>query len=131
VNLADSDVLVDVLRDHRSSAEFLRPYIRNAEVCTSIIVFGELQEGLFYDKVDKDAAARALSEVLAGIPVISIDEDTAREFGRLRFDLRSRGLLLPDNDLWIAATALRHDATLVSRDSHFDRIPGLKLLRPA
>jgi predicted nucleic acid-binding protein len=29
----------------------------------------------------------------------------------------------PENDLWIAATALRHNLTLITYDAHFDRIP--------
>ena len=36
---------------------------------------------------------------------------------------------MSDNDLWIAATALRHGLTVISRDKAFDRIPDLKLLR--
>jgi tRNA(fMet)-specific endonuclease VapC len=33
--------------------------------------------------------------------------------------------VIPDNDLWIAATARQHELTLVSRDSHFSEIPDL------
>ena len=36
---------------------------------------------------------------------------------------------MSDNDTWIAATALRHDLTLISRDKAFDRVPDLKLMR--
>jgi predicted nucleic acid-binding protein len=44
--------------------------------------------------------------------------------------LRRQGNLIPDFDLLIAATALRHDLTLVTRDTaHFERIEGLQLLR--
>jgi predicted nucleic acid-binding protein len=35
-------------------------------------------------------------------------------------------MLIADNDLWIAATALAKDLTLVTRDQHFSRITGLK-----
>jgi predicted nucleic acid-binding protein len=37
-------------------------------------------------------------------------------------------MLIPDMDLLIAATALEHDLTLVTRNlSHFSRIPELRL----
>jgi predicted nucleic acid-binding protein len=36
-------------------------------------------------------------------------------------------LALDENDLWIAATARQSRATLVSRDSDFQRIDGLKV----
>jgi predicted nucleic acid-binding protein len=38
------------------------------------------------------------------------------------------GLVLNENDLWIAATALALGATLVSRDTDFSRIDGLLVL---
>jgi tRNA(fMet)-specific endonuclease VapC len=61
--------------------------------------------------------------------MIAPDVAIARRYAEIRSYLRARGLLIADNDLWIAATALTHDLTLVSRDAHFDRIPGLRVLR--
>jgi predicted nucleic acid-binding protein len=34
---------------------------------------------------------------------------------------------LPDNDIWIAALAIQHELTLVSRDKHFKEVSGLKV----
>ena len=51
-----------------------------------------------------------------------------RRFARLRGELRQRGLLIPDPDILIAATALTHNLTLVTRNRrHFERIPDLPL----
>ncbi len=37
-------------------------------------------------------------------------------------------MLIPDADLFIAATALHHDLTLVTRNlKHFERVPGIRL----
>src|ERR1039457_3155497 len=36
------------------------------------------------------------------------------------------GTGVPDNDLWIAAVAIEHDLTLVTRDRHFDKLPQLR-----
>ena len=45
--------------------------------------------------------------------------------------LRRQGQLIPDLDLLIAATALAHDLTLVTRNRHhFERIPDLRLHSP-
>jgi predicted nucleic acid-binding protein len=41
-----------------------------------------------------------------------------------------RGLPLDENDLWIAATSLSLEATVVSRDSDFQEIEGLALVEP-
>jgi predicted nucleic acid-binding protein len=52
----------------------------------------------------------------------------AERFAWLRSALRRQGMLIPDMDLLIAATALEHDLTLVTRNlSHFSRIPELRL----
>jgi predicted nucleic acid-binding protein len=40
------------------------------------------------------------------------------------------GLPLDENDLWIAATALAIDATLVTRDTDFRSIEGLNQVNP-
>ena len=54
--------------------------------------------------------------------------EIAERFASLRATLRRQGQPLADMDLLIAATALEHDLTLVSRNAlHFARVPGLRL----
>ena len=49
-------------------------------------------------------------------------------FANHRARLRNTGLLIPDFDLAIAATALEHDLTLITHNRrHFGRIDGLRL----
>jgi len=36
------------------------------------------------------------------------------------------GKPMPINDIWIAAIAVQHDLTLVTRDAHFAAVDGLK-----
>ena len=51
-------------------------------------------------------------------------------FGVVRGDLQRRGQTIGDPDILIAATALHHDLTLLTRNlRHFTRIPGLMLYR--
>jgi tRNA(fMet)-specific endonuclease VapC len=40
--------------------------------------------------------------------------------------LRIKGRPIPENDIWIAATARQHDLTLVSRDRHFAEVDNLR-----
>jgi predicted nucleic acid-binding protein len=42
-------------------------------------------------------------------------------------NLKRRGRLLPDADILIAAVAMTYNLTLVTADSHFDRIEDLKV----
>ncbi len=44
-------------------------------------------------------------------------------------DLSERGEPIGAHDLWIAATALVHELGVATRNaSHFDRVPGLRVL---
>jgi predicted nucleic acid-binding protein len=70
------------------------------------------------------ARLRRLSAILAAAPVISIDQAVATSYG----ELRAASGRHPTNDLWIAATALAHDLTLLTADR---RQAGLPLVRVA
>jgi len=79
-----------------------------------------------------DDTRRAISivtcGVLASMALRGISERIVQRFARIRGDLRLRGLLIPDADLLIAATAVHHDLTLVIRNlKHFTRVPGFTL----
>lgn len=57
--------------------------------------------------------------------VLSCDEETAARYAELKLQLKKQGTPIPINDVWIAALAIQHQATLFTRDSDFDRIPQL------
>jgi tRNA(fMet)-specific endonuclease VapC len=57
--------------------------------------------------------------------IVPCDLSVAREYGRLKQSLRERGRPIPENDMWIAATAKCHDMVLVTRDRHFHEIEDL------
>ena len=48
-------------------------------------------------------------------------------FGWLKYQLKLAGTPIPINDVWIAAHAIETGSMLITFDSHFDRIPGLRL----
>jgi predicted nucleic acid-binding protein len=54
----------------------------------------------------------------------------ADRYASVKISQQRRGLPLDENDLWIAATALVMEATLVSRDSDFQGVEGLALVEP-
>ena len=59
------------------------------------------------------------------VEVLRCDEDTALHYAELKMQLKRQGTPIPINDVWIAALALQHRATLFTRDSDFERIPQL------
>ena len=88
------------------------------------VVVGELYHGP--EKSGRPADNRKrVDEFAAATVVRPCDVETAREYGRIKDPLRRKGRPLPENDIWIAATALRHGLALATRDAHFQTVDGL------
>ena len=51
-------------------------------------------------------------------------------YASVKIERQRQGVALDENDLWIAATAMALDATLVSRDADFAGINGLAVVAP-
>ena len=49
----------------------------------------------------------------------------AEKYGLLVKNLRSTGTPFPTNDIWIAAVALSQGPSLLSGDTHFEKISGV------
>lgn len=92
------------------------------------VALGELYFGAMKSR-RVNANRQRLEEFVAASNVLPVDAATARIYGEVRERLRSIGRPIPENDLWIAATALQSGLALVTRDSHFEHVNGLKIER--
>ena len=63
------------------------------------------------------------------VQLIPVGLETADAYALIYRSLRQQGTPIPSNDLWIAASCLEHGALLFSLDAHFERVPGLRLVR--
>jgi predicted nucleic acid-binding protein len=123
--LLDADWVISFLNGRANAVELITT-LADDGLAISIIAWGEIYEGLL-GKPDPERHIAQLTAFTQTVDLLVPEVTTASRYAHLRSVLRARGLLLPDNDLWIAATALVHDLTLVTRDRHFQRIPDLKL----
>ncbi|MEO7001777.1 MAG: PIN domain-containing protein [Ktedonobacterales bacterium] len=89
------------------------------------IALGELYVGAYGSPTREDEAVRDIDALATGMTILATDTLTAPIYGRAKSDLKRRGYAMPDNDIWIAATAMQHGLTLAARDTHFDLIGGL------
>ena len=94
------------------------------EVFLPSVVLGELHYGAARSG-KSDANAARVDEFAGSCTVLPIDASTARRYGQVKGQLRTRGRPIPENDVWIAACALEHGLILVTRDGHFDEVEGL------
>lgn len=96
------------------------------EVHLSSIVLGEIRAGfLLGNKTEQNE--RVLQKYLEGPRVFidKIDANTAHHYAVLKRLLRDEGKPIPSNDLWIAASAIQHQLSLLTLDAHFSYIPLL------
>lgn len=93
----------------------------------SAISVGELHTGVLVarDSAAQAARLRRLAEVLAHATVLEIDRSVAARYG----ELRAASGRAPTSDLWIAATALAHDLTLVTADDGQAALPLVRTQR--
>lgn len=112
---------------HRKGDPALVNMIDNADaVFVSSITLGELYFGAY--KSGRIEANLADTEQLASSgAVINCDVGTARVYGLTRHQLRAKGRPIPENDVWIAAVALQHNLTLLTKDEHFKSVDNLPL----
>lgn len=88
-----------------------------------VIALGEIRTGFLLG--GRQAANEAeLLEFLAHpvVEVLNVDHDASRHFAEIVVDLRRAGTPLPTNDIWIAASAIRAGAVVVTYDRHFEEI---------
>ena len=98
------------------------------EYFVSSTILGELFYGAFNSTNVNDNIGR-IESFLANSGLLPCDAATSQIYGEMKTELRRKGRPIPDNDIWIAASAKQHSLTLVTRDVHFDDVDGLPVIR--
>jgi predicted nucleic acid-binding protein len=127
--LVDSGWLIDAFLGIPTAVNLL-DQLRDEGLAVSIVSYGELFEGALGAPDPATELAR-FRRFLARLALLPLNDSIMERFARLRAELCRPGQLIPDLDLLIAATAMHHDLTLLTRNvRHFARIPKLKLYPP-
>lgn len=101
------------------------------EIAVSVITAAELQLGVLRARDPSSRATRlaTLSRVRAAYPLLPIDDATASCFARLADEQLRAGRKPRRHDTWIAATAMRHGAAVLTQDADFDTFASVEILR--
>lgn len=97
-------------------------------VYASAIVIGELEAG--FRGGTRYAENLALLDRFLGKPTVEIlpvRRETGDCFGRIKQALKAKGTPIPVNDVWVAAQCMETGSVLVTYDSHFGVVDGLRL----
>jgi len=121
--LLDTNIISALFKGDVSVAN----HIDKSEVYLSSIVIGELSYGAEYSiKVEQNLAN--IKKLISAYNVLAIDDETALIYGKIKANLRRKGTPIPENDIWIASSAIQYKLKLSTRDKHFQEITSLKVL---
>lgn len=123
----DTNILIALQKLEPAAFGHYQQALMSTPVLIPSVVRYEARRSLLAPQYAKRLAQ--LDHLLSGHAVLGFDEQAADIAADIYHQLRAAGQLIEEADLMIAASALRHNATLVTRNtSHFQRIPKLNLL---
>jgi len=120
--LLDTNIVIALFANDASVKQQI---IQAREVSIPATVIGELFYGAFKSGRSKANIAK-LEGFATANTIIGSGLETGKQYGKIKHRLRKKGTPIPENDIWIAAIAMEHDLTLVSRDEHFTKVVDLK-----
>jgi len=122
----DTNILIRFLERGKDYSALFSRFDR---LLISAVVNGEYRAGA---DPDTDAGRRRLAAIDAlmsspSVEFVPVGQQISAQYAAVFRQLRGQGTPIPQNDIWIASTALVCDATLCSADDHYKRVAGLKL----
>jgi tRNA(fMet)-specific endonuclease VapC len=128
--LIDIDWVIDVLHGYGAALQTLIDLAPQG-LAVSFISYGEPYEGAYYARNPQTELA-GLAAFLQGKDLLPLTVAIMDRFAIVRGQLTPhQRRQIGDMDLLIAATALTHDLTLVTRNfADFQLVPGLSIYSP-
>jgi tRNA(fMet)-specific endonuclease VapC len=120
----DSSVVVPYFRRDPAIGQQIR---NHRDLYVSVTVVGELYCGAYLSS-NQPKVLNEIRSFLNGVAVLSPTDATANHYGKIRAALAKAGTPIPENDIWIAATAIEYNLPLAARDEHFKFIAGLNVI---
>ena len=124
-SILDTNVIIRIIKGDNVVASEAR---KLKSIHSSTVVIGELLFGSEKSQ-QKQSNRDNYMHFCLSYPVLDVTKEVAAEYGRLKCELQAHGNIMPENDMWIAATALANDMAAVTQDKHFEHIPDLKVIK--
>jgi tRNA(fMet)-specific endonuclease VapC len=120
--ILDTNGLSALVEGDPGIESFLR---KAAQIAIPVIVLGEYRYGISHSR-KRQIYEQWLTEYLSDFRILGVDEPTTVHYSAVRTELKKAGTPIPSNDVWIAALCRQHGLPLLSRDHHFDLVPGIQ-----
>lgn len=125
--LLDTNICIYIAKHHPTIVRKRFESLAFDQIAMSVITFGELQFGV--EKSQKrEESLKTLDQLAKLIQISPLPEKAGECYGKIRNQLQKMGLMIGNNDLWIAAHAMAESWTLVTNNvREFQRIEDLEI----
>jgi len=122
--LVDTSAVIDFLRGEPGLDERFLEF----DVVLNVVILGELYYGAYGSQHEafRKKNLEQIGVFLETSEVLLPTQKTGQIYAEMKAAQKRLGKKLPDNDLWIAASAREHDLVLAHRDKHFATVEGLE-----
>lgn len=125
--LLDTSIIISYLQGKNDVTELLNDM--EGELTSSYVCLAELYEGINRVKNKLEIEKSVIDFFTSLSELYTVDEEVAKQFGKIRAILKIGGNVIEDIDIFIAATCLVYDLTLITHNvKHFSRINNLEIL---
>ncbi|WP_411044168.1 PIN domain-containing protein [Treponema sp. TIM-1] len=124
-SIIDTNVIIKMLHNDPEAISLLQK-VKKAYV--SPIIRGELYFGA-YKSLRCEANMELFRNTLSKFEMLSLDDDNITlSYAHIKSELEKKGKKIPENDLWIAATAHFYGLSVATFDTHFSYISQIQLV---
>jgi len=123
--IVDTSVWIDFFRSADSPHTLhLKRLLREERVIVQGLVLAEIIQGI---KTQKESGI--VKRALQKLPYIEMTREVWEKAGEFSASLLRKGITIPLSDVIVASCAVSEDMEVFTLDSHYKKIPGLKLHR--
>jgi len=122
LRLLDTNIASHVIKGDRPNITRKLARVPMADIAISAVTEGELFYGLAKRNYPA-ALTERVRQFLLRVEVLPWSRDVTQTYGDLRAACEAKGVTLAPLDMMIAAHAVAADATLVTHDKIFSRVP--------
>ena len=125
--LLDTNICIYIARHNPPAVRERFSQHTATELAMSVVTLGELRFGAEKSQ-SRERALSVISNLESTMQIAAITDTVGIHYGQIRADLQQRGLLIGNNDLWLAAHARAEGWILVTNNEReFVRVKELQV----
>ena len=125
--LIDTNTCIAFLNQKNKSVVEKMSETKSSDIFLCRVIQAELYYGAYHSQ-KRESNLEKLENFFNEVNILDFNDVVAQTYGQIRHDLASVGTPIGSNDLFIAATALAHNVTLVTNNEReFSRIESLNI----